>query len=170
MKIIFLETLKQLNEYYERLSEKSRQMRLGFVWEKLPLISNLSVLENIMLPPEYHDSLKIKDMIDKIKDELKICNISEDILHARRNDLDTFQMFIVKYLQAKFYNPKFIIFMNVLNLFLGEEESKFFDFIKKNGSEKFIFLDYNGYESIYSKNIKYERVDFYQWLIQDLEE
>ncbi len=168
MKIIFLETLRELNECYNKLNEKSREVRLGFVWDRLPLISNLSVLENIMLPSGYHDSIKVKDMVDKIRDELKRYNVNENILHARRNDLDTFQMFIVKFLQAKFYNPEYIIFINLLNLFVGEEERKLFDFFRTYGSEKFVILDYNGYESIYRKNIKYERVEFYQWVTRDL--
>lgn len=167
MKIAYLDNTEQENNCYEQLKEKIIFLRLGIIWDKLPLISNLSVLENIMLPLSYHERVKIMQMREDVERELQKHGLY-GILHARKDSLNHYQVFIVKYLQALFYKPVCFVFIAPMRVFAGEDEKKYFAFLAEHYSENFFILDYNGYENKYDNNVDYQKVGFDEWLTRDL--
>jgi len=167
MKIAYISNFDEECYYYDRLKSKTQLIRLGIIWDRLPLISNLSVLENIMLPLSYHERVKIMGKSEDVEHELKKYGCG-DIMHERKESLSVYQIFITKYLQALFYKPAFFVFIAPMRIFAGEDEKNYFAFLTEHGSENFLILDYNGYENKYDNNIDYQKVGFDEWLIQDL--
>jgi len=167
MKIAYINNFEEEWYCYKQIKSRNHLVRLGVIWDRLPLISNLSVLENIMLPLSYHERVKIMGKIDDVKHELKNHGFG-DSLHERKENLSVYQIFITKYLQALFYKPAFFVFIAPMRIFAGEDEKSYFAFLAQHGSENFLILDYNGYENKYDNNIDYQKVGFDEWLIQDL--
>jgi len=167
MKIAYISNFYEECYFYEQLKSRNQLIRLGLIWDKLPLISNLSVLENIMLPLSYHEGVKTTERFEDVKNELKKHGCG-DILHERKESLSVYQIFLTKYLQAVFYKPSFFVFIAPMSTFAVEGEREYFAFLAEHGSENFLILDYNGYENKYDNNVDYQKVGFDEWLIRDL--
>lgn len=134
---------------------------------KFPLISNLSVFENIILPATYYSSDKHIFLEDKVVEYLKRFNIHQK-MHSRQNELTKFENFIVRFLQA-FLSPfEKIVVINELYEFNDEEKTVIFKFIDDEKSDNILFMEYNKYSEIYY-DMKYQNIgDYKSWLIQDL--
>lgn len=146
---------------------KSYLGKVALINRKFPLISNLSVFENIILPASYHSNSKYVFFEDKITEYLKRFNIYQK-MHSRQNELTKFENFIVRFLQA-FLSPfDKIIVINELYEFYKEERSVIFQFINDEKSDNILFMEYNRYKEIYD-DIKYQDIgDYKSWLTRDL--
>lgn len=146
----------------------SIELTYYILYKQLPLVGNLSVLENIALNLSYHKKLRIRDITESVKKELSRFNL-QDKLHHRRDSLTDFDILIVKYIAAKLYGVKEIVFIMPLDhagVGLSGDLIRFF----KNCDENYTILDYNETYHEYEGIDNLLKLEMNEWLTQDLKE
>jgi len=99
----------------EKLIEvNSMLLKVYIISTSLPLIANLSAIENIVLPASFHKLGRLKDLMKKGLDYLAKHNLSDKV-HARNNDLDEFQRIMVKYIASLVSNVNYRVFVSLFN-------------------------------------------------------
>jgi ABC-type lipoprotein export system ATPase subunit len=141
--------------------------KVALINRKFPLISNLSVLENIILPASYYSDNKYLFFKDRVAEYLNRFEMLQK-MHSRQNELSKFENFVVRFLQAYFSPFEKIIAVNELYEFHDNERISIFQFLKAEKSDNVLFMEYNRYKDIY-EGIEYQNIEDYKnWLIQDL--
>ncbi|UOD34157.1 hypothetical protein DSN97_08325 [Deferribacteraceae bacterium V6Fe1] len=134
---------------------------------KFPLISNLSVFENIILPASYYSENKHLFFEDKVAEYLNRFEMLQK-MHSRQNELTKFENFVVRFLQAYFSPFENIIAVNELYELHDDERVAIFQFLKAEKSDNVLFMEYNRYREIY-EGIEYQNIEDYRnWLTRDL--
>jgi len=77
---------KDISHLNESQRSKTRNSRFGFVFQFYHLLSELNVLENVVLPALVRKNHKKKDVENKAKDILELCGLSQR-LHHRPSEL-----------------------------------------------------------------------------------
>jgi ABC-type uncharacterized transport system ATPase subunit len=156
-------------EYFNKIMQYTDKYKIGIISARLPLIANLAVAENIMLPISYHKNIRLKELEPKVLERLKKYDM-QDILYYRKNQLNVFEEFVTKYLMASFLEADFIVFFSTLKYMHGKDRIKFFDLLlKENNNENFVVIEYNEYANLVFSKIKAEEIDFKKWVTQNLE-
>ncbi|ADR19489.1 hypothetical protein [Calditerrivibrio nitroreducens] len=141
-------------------------LKYYIIYRYLPLVGNLSVLENIALPTSYFKRIGIKEIIHSVERELKLFGI-EDKIHYRRDQLSEFEILVVKYLSAKIFGVKEIVFIRPFDHSGVGMSNKLIDFLK-NCDENYTILDYNETYDDYKQIDGIRAMEMDEWLTQDL--
>lgn len=155
------------NKYFNQLILLAKEYRLGIISDRLPLISNLAVAENIALPTSFHDNISLKIVEKKIIKELASYNL-EHILYLRENQLSTFEKFIVKYITAKFYKTDAIVIFSSLHYLHGKDREDLFIFLNSVNLNKVVIIEETDFRSLINSQINIEEKSFESWVIQNL--
>ncbi len=166
-KIIFYKHVEDEKSYFQKIMGLCKKFKLGVVDKDLPLISNLSLIENIALPVSYHTGITLKEVMLKSESLIKEYEL-QDKIHFRKNQLNNFEEFIVKYISSYLYEPIFFVFFNPLQNLFGYHRKKFYDFLSSENTEKFVIIENTDFKELFDKNIKYEAVLFEEWVTRDL--
>jgi ABC-type uncharacterized transport system ATPase subunit len=121
---------------------------IAIVHRGFPLISNLSVLENIMLVGSYHLAKDIKSLEDDIALYLKKFDMGLKV-HFRKESLTEFEDFVVRFLQARHSYFKFIFVIDELGKISEENRDRFLNVIDKEKNDNIVFIEYNRYKDYY---------------------
>lgn len=148
--------------------EELNNINLQFyiIYKHLPLVGNLSVLENIALLLSYHKGIKIRSVIEQITKELTVFGL-ENKLHHRRDSLSELEILFVKYITAKVYGVKEIIFILPIDHAGVGMEHELISFLK-SCNENYTILDYNETYYKYHHIEDLIRMEIDEWLTQDL--
>ncbi|MGC9062338.1 hypothetical protein [Calditerrivibrio sp.] len=142
------------------------ELKYYVIYRYLPLVGNLSVLENIALPTSYFKRIGIKNIIHSVERELRLFGI-EDKIHYRRDQLSEFEILLVKYLSAKIFGVKEIVFIRPLDHSGVGMTNHLIEFLK-NCDENYTILDYNETYDDYKQIDGIRKMEMNEWLIQDL--
>ncbi|MGE4319271.1 MAG: hypothetical protein AB7E96_10275 [Deferribacterales bacterium] len=143
------------------------QKRLGIVSGTFPIIGNLSVIENILLPAAYHHKTSYDEGERAIIKDLRKFNI-EHHLHSRSNQLNNFERFIVKFLQVKYLEPDWTVFFNPRRMFIAEYEEQFHQFLRCEDLKKSVIIEHEKHRYLFEDMNDYIEKDFDLWATQDL--
>lgn len=122
---------------------------IAIVNRNFPLISNLSVIENLMLVGSYHLSKNIKQLESDIFADLKKFNMDSKI-HYRKERLSEFEDFLVRFLQAKHSYFNFVFIIDELTRIDEKNRDEFLDIIDKEENDNLVFIEYNKNKSEFS--------------------
>lgn len=148
------------------LEVNSASLKIYIIAKELPLISNLSVIENIVLPASYHKNARLKDYIEEALRYLEGFGLADKV-HKRRDDLDEFEQMLVKYISCKIVEVKNIVFMTPMK-FIAPEKFEDFKRFLKNCDENYLIIDYNKFYNEYNDIDKLNIMGFDEWLIHAL--
>jgi ABC-type uncharacterized transport system ATPase subunit len=165
--IIYYSTTAVRNEWLDMLIRYADNHRIGIVSKLLPIIGNLSVAENILLGAYYHHSLPYSEGIKMVQSDLKKYGMEHQI-DSRRNNINDFEALIVKYLQVRYINPEWIVFVSPRRMYVAEYEQRFHDFLRCEELKKSVIIEHESNRGLFSDLPEYKEKDFYKWLTQDL--
>ena len=165
--VIYCKNHDEEKKFFNEILNLCKEFKIGLIAGSLPLISNLSLIENIALPASFHQGLTIKEVRHKTDDLLKEYGLKNKI-HYRKNQLNNFEEFIVKYIASFLYNPRYFVFFNPLQTLFGHHRKMFYDFLGSKNTEKFVIIEDKDFEALINQNIKHKVVLFEQWVTQDL--
>ncbi len=100
---------------------------VSIVSYNLPLMSKLSVCENIMLPINYFNKMKRKDAEPIVYELLEKFGL-EHTLHYRQKILNDYEILVIKFLRAIMQFPKHIVFIMPNNMLPSEDYLTFIAF------------------------------------------
>jgi ABC-type lipoprotein export system ATPase subunit len=166
-KVIYYKNHEEEREYFGLIMEFCKDKKTGIISQNLPLISNLSAIENIALPISYHEGLTIKEVKLKAENLLEKYQL-HDKIHYRKNQLNSFEEFIVKYIGIYLYNPTCIVFFNSLQALFGHHRKMFYDFLMDANTEKFVIIEHMDFQPLIKANISHKVVSFKEWVTLDL--
>lgn len=112
------------NSIEQEILANSNWKNAGIVSANLPLLSALSVVENIMLPLCYSEKMS-RGPAEAIVQELLTKFGLEDALHYRQKRLNEYEILIVKFLRAIMRCPKQVIFIMPHIMLPSEEYASF---------------------------------------------
>ncbi|BAI80938.1 hypothetical protein DEFDS_1478 [Deferribacter desulfuricans SSM1] len=156
--MILIFTNKDEKELIYEIKSK-RVEKVGFVCDSLPLISNLNLIENLLLIVEYH-GLNIDK--NSIVEDLKRYNLFNK-RYYRKDSLELFEIFFVKYLMCKYFQADTICFVNQFHSFVHKREI-FYEFFRENYSENFVIIERDVYKKLLIDNLKLKEMDLDLWL------
>ncbi|MBQ3033339.1 MAG: hypothetical protein IJD28_03065 [Deferribacterales bacterium] len=100
----------EANSVQRKIARTSTWSKTALVSYNLPLLSRLSVCENIMLPLNYSERMSRKQTEPIVKELLSKFGM-EQTLHYRQKSLNDYEVLIVKFLRAIMRCPKHIAFI-----------------------------------------------------------
>ncbi|MCA1928173.1 MAG: hypothetical protein LDL09_07090 [Calditerrivibrio sp.] len=148
------------------ITYNEENLNIFIIADQLPLISNLSVIENIILPASYHRHKKIVEYIDIAHRYLSEYGL-ENRIYARKGDLNSYEIFLIKYISSKISEVDNIAFISPLNSVDVMYHGNLYDFFK-NCNENYLILDYNESYNKYKNINGLLKMEFDEWLIQGL--
>ncbi|GBD98283.1 hypothetical protein BMS3Abin07_00294 [bacterium BMS3Abin07] len=77
---------------------------VGFVFEYFPFISNLSIIENIILPLEYHEHLNKVEAVDRVSHYINRLGL-EGVVLKRKEVVGETDLFKAMFVRALAMNP-----------------------------------------------------------------
>jgi len=124
---------------------KEIKKHIAFIFCEGAMISNLSIIENLLLPVSYHFPNYDRTLVlDKIKDDLKYLNIP-DILDKRPAEISFYDRKKLSFIRAALMNPELVLvdkpFFN-LDDYDRDKTVLYLDKLKKNGSTLIIVSHY----------------------------
>lgn len=165
--LILIKDQKEEDLILEKLiAYNDESLNIFIISEQLPLISNLSVIENIVLPASYHRHKQIVEYIDKAEKYLREYGLEEKI-HLRKGDINSYDIFLIKYISSKVSEVNNIAFIAPFNSVDVINYNKLLDFLKKC-DENCLIVDYNEAYEKYKEIDGIVRMEFDEWLIQGL--
>jgi ABC-type lipoprotein export system ATPase subunit len=107
---------KAMDEFVDVLIDQTGKTediprKIGFVFPGFPMISNLSIIENIVLPLEYHRNLKTGEAVDMMEEYVKQLGI-EGILAKRKENIQTSDLLKAMFLRAIALEPETVFFLS----------------------------------------------------------
>jgi ABC-type Na+ transport system ATPase subunit NatA len=144
----------------------SKLLKVYIISTSLPLIANLSAIENIVLPASFHRLGRLKNLMEKGLNYLAIYNLSDKV-HARNNDLDEYQRIKVKYISSLVSGVHYRVFVSLFNAIDVNKREEFINFLK-NCDENYLIIEYNQLYDHYKEIDGLIQVEFDKWLTQDL--
>ncbi|QAR33376.1 hypothetical protein EP073_08175 [Geovibrio thiophilus] len=160
---IYYTSETQKDEWLSRILEFTDREHIGIVTSRLPVIGNLSVFENIMLPASYHFNLSLKEGRKMIENDLKRLGISH-VIDARPDFLTDYERLLVKYLQVTYLQPKWIIIVSPRRMYAAEYEEKFKDFLRCETRDNSVIIDHINHRYLFQDLENYTELDFELWL------
>ncbi|MEE9524605.1 MAG: hypothetical protein V3V59_07640 [Thermodesulfovibrionales bacterium] len=79
----------------------------GFVSRRFPFISNLSIMENIILPLEYHSHMKVADAVEKVRGNVESLDL-EDVVSKRKEKVSNADIYKAMFLRATVMDPEVV--------------------------------------------------------------
>jgi len=156
--MILIFTNREEKELIYEIKSKSVE-KVGFVCDSLPLISNLNLIENLLLIIEYHGLNVDKN---NLVEDLKRYNLFNK-RYYRKDSLELFEIFFVKYLMCKYFQADIICFVNQFHNFVHKREI-FYEFFRENYSKNFVIIERDVYKKLLIDNLKLKEMDLDLWL------
>lgn len=150
MKVLLVDDKNSYSDVYDHVQNLCFK-KSAIVSKNYPLISNLSVLENITLPASYHNKLKTDYHMNKVINDLKFLGFQQK-LHSRKNELSDFENFCVRILQGLYSDFKKMVIFGELNKYKRNNLNILLDFLVKERSENILFVDYNEMREFFEAN------------------
>lgn len=155
------------SEWLAVLMKYASKKRIGLVSGFFPIIGNLSVLENVLLPAQYHHKMSYEYGLESVRRDLTKYDM-EHHLHSRSNQLNDLERLIVKFLQVKYLQPEWMIFFSPRRMFTAEYEERFHQFLRCEDLKKSVIIDHENHRYLFEDMQDYTEKEFEQWAIQDL--
>lgn len=134
---------------------------VSIVSYNLPLLSKLSISENLMLPLNYIKHMSIKKSERIVFDLLEKFGL-EHTLHHRQKRLNDYETLIIKYLRAIMLFPKHIIFIMPNNMIQLESYEEFIHFINTINDFTVTIVEHKNFSSYYT-DTDYMEINKKQW-------
>ncbi|WP_022849894.1 hypothetical protein [Limisalsivibrio acetivorans] len=161
--LIFYESIEERDRWLHTLEEKAENVRIGIVTNHLPLVGNLSVFENVILPSSYHFGLSQKEGRKMIDSDLRRLGIEHTLDH-RPDQLDDYQRFLVKYLQVRYLRPSWIIIISPRRMYAAEYEDRFREFLRCEELDNAVIIDHVSHRELFDELLQYKESGFDEWL------
>lgn len=145
-----------------KITEFAEHDRIGVVTSRFPVIGNLSVFENIMLPASYHFSLSLKEGRKMIENDLKRLGI-EHVIDMRPDYLSDFDKLLVKYLQVSYLQPRWILIVSPRRMYAAEFEDDFKNFLRCETRDNSVIIDHINHRHLFNDLENYTEMDFNLW-------
>jgi len=165
--LVFYNSNEERLDILNRLIENAKFMKIGILSAELPIIGNLNVEENIMLPMSFHYGTSQTEAEEIILEELAKQNL-EDIINLRPNQLNDYKKFVVKYLQIKLLRPEWIAVMSVRRLVTAEFEDRVYEFLRCTDVEKKVIIDHERNRHMFEDIEGYTEIGFEEWATNNL--
>ncbi|MCD8553024.1 hypothetical protein [Seleniivibrio sp.] len=165
--LIYYKSEEQMKEWLKTLMQIVESQRVGLVSSFFPIIGNLSVIENILLPLTYHHKITYSEALDIVGKDLENFGL-KDIMHFRNNQLNDYQKMIVKYLQVKYLRAEWIVFFSPRRMYIAEYEEKFHQFLRCEDLKKSVIIDHENHRHLFDDMQDYTEKDFDTWVTRDL--
>jgi ABC-type Na+ transport system ATPase subunit NatA len=160
---IYYTSEAQKERWLDQILELTKTEHIGIVTSRLPIIGNLSVFENIILPASYHFNLSLKEGRKMIENDLKRLEMPH-IIDTRPDFLTDFEKLMVKYLQVTYLQPKWIIIVSPRRMYAAEYEEKFKDFLRCETRDNSVIIDHINHRYLFQDLENYTELDFDLWL------
>ena len=116
--------------------------KLGVIFQRPAIISNLTVFENVRLASETHlSSLSKKEKLDLVNNELETFDLYS-YKDSRPSDLSVGQLFHLSFVRAKICDPDIFVWDSPLQNIAKKYKNYIYDFItkkKQNGASILLF-------------------------------
>ena len=122
--LLLVQNNLEANSLQRKIARTLSWSDTSIVSYNLPLLSRLSVCENIMLPLNYSEKMSIKQTEPVVKDLLSKFGM-EQTLHYRQKRLNDYEVLIVKFLRAIMRCPKHVVFIMPYNMIPSEDYAGF---------------------------------------------
>lgn len=168
--IMYINYQGQANTVLAGIDNKTVWTKTSIVAERIPLISDLTVAENISLVYDYVHNNRLRDAL---ANAYKLCDSFDvtSILGKYPNELSLKQTLTVKFIRALAVKPNVIAVIQPHQMLLSEEYNEFLDLIKKIDDQKIVIVENIKYKGEYF-GIDIPEVDFKEWqthIIQNLD-
>jgi ABC-type uncharacterized transport system ATPase subunit len=160
---IYYQSDQERDQWLQELLQCASRVRIGIVANQLPIIGNLSVMENIILPASYHFSLSIKEGRKMIRNDLERLGI-EHTMNLRPDALTDFEKLLIKYLQVTYLQPKWIIIISPRRMYAAEYEERFKNFLRCETRDNSVIIDHINHKYLFENLENYTELDFRLWL------
>lgn len=161
--LIYYKTETEKEGWINRLLYRADQKLLGVVTGNLPILGNLTVFENIMLPASYHYGLNQKEGRKMVLSDLEKYGL-EKFIDSRPDKLDDFQKFLVKYLQAVYLQSKWIVIISPRKMYAAEYDGAFKEFFSYEIRDNSVIIDHINNKNFFQDFQNYTELDFESWL------
>lgn len=101
------------------------EAKVGLVFEDVPLLSNLDVLENIVLPKQIKSLLNEQEVLLLAQNYIKALRL-EIMLTKRPVMLNTKEQFLAKLARALLFYSEKVVIVEPLHLLRSEDAASFF--------------------------------------------
>lgn len=161
--IIYCASIEEITQKLDVVMNRFDARRLGLVTDLLPLIANLSVVENIMLPLSYHTGKRRGEAEAIIQKELDAWNIGHTT-HYRQNQLSEVERFVVKYIQATILKPEAVMFVAPHRMIHADLQGIFCPMVRNLHYDEVTVMEHENFQHMYDGNLHFEERAFDQWL------
>jgi ABC-type uncharacterized transport system ATPase subunit len=165
--LIYYSTEPQMKIWLNTLTKIAEKQPIGLVSSFFPIIGNLSVIENILLPAAYHHKLSYAEGMTLVQKDLEKYGLNNH-LHYRNNELNDFERMIVKYLQVKYLRAEWMVFFSPRRMFIAEYEERFHQFLRCEDLKKSVIIDHENHRHLFDDMQDYTEKDFDTWVTLDL--
>lgn len=161
VKVINIQANYIADTLQSELMNRTIWKNVAIISHNLPLISTLSVCENIMLPIQYFENVGRNKAEEIVYELLSKFNLSA-FFHSKPKKLNEFNTLVVKYLRAIIRNPHQIFFILPHRMLQTEDYSKFIEFLAKIDSVGVNVVENYRYIEEYSA-LNYMEIPYNQW-------
>lgn len=165
--LIYYSNVSQRDEWFSTLMGYANKTKIGIVSNMLPIIGNLSVMENILIAAFYHHRTSYKEAVKLAGSDLKRFNM-EQHMDSRSNDLSDFERFLVKYLQVRYLCPEWTVFISPRRMYVAEDEERFHEFLRCEDLQKSVIIEHASNKYLFDDVPEYKEKDYDSWVTQDL--
>ncbi len=145
------------------LMKKTIWNNVSMVSYNIPLISTLSICENIVLPMEYFENIRKKEAEKIAYNMLKKYNLTH-AMYYKPKKLNEFELLIVKFLRASIRKPKHIFFFLPHRMLLTDDYTPFINFIKELEESTFQITVVENYRYLSEyKEIEFKEIPYSSW-------
>ena len=147
------------------LIDKYSWGKVAVVSEDLPLMSALTVLDNIVLYKCYTQRLYIYKVENEVIEFLNRYN-EPNIIYLHKGQLNKYQQFIAKLARATIHNPDIIIIDMPVDYLGIENFNLFIDVIKKSDTDlsNIMIIENTRFSNLYD-DLDINKVGIDEWLI-----
>ena len=159
--IVYINYQGQANTILAGIDNKTIWTKTAIVSERIPLISDLTIEENISLVYDYVHNDRLKNAL---VDALKLCDEFDLTSSLRKypHELSLKQTLIAKFIRAIAVKPNVIAFIQPHRMLLSEEYSEFIDLLKKIKNQKIAIIENKNYKGDYFE-LDITEVDYKEW-------
>lgn len=163
--VTFVENTYDAKKTINDLIEKYSWKKVAVVSEDIPLISALTVLDNIVLYKCYAKRLYISKVENEVIEFLNRYN-EPNIIYLHQRQLNKYQQFITKLARATIHDPDIIV-INMPVDYLGIEHFNLFvDIIKESNTDlnHIMVIENARFANLYD-DLDINKVGINEWLI-----
>lgn len=159
--LILVSNNLEANNIQRKIARNCPWKDVSLVSYNLPLLSKLSISENIMLPLNFIKKIKVKKTEKIVYDLLEKFSL-DHTLHYRQKRLNDYEILVVKYLRAIILVPKHVVFIMPNNMIPSEDYETFIAFINTIYDIKVTVVEHRSFSNYYT-DTDYTEIDYQRW-------